>query len=120
MSTKFTALELELFVEHTCSRCFQPGEAAERAGIGPGCPHKHRALDRDQLPGAWTRRRNGPLGETFKCEDFTAKPPVNRRGVTQDTTETMFDVETADKLLVPVDGWPDYRGRDRKGDRDHQ
>lgn len=126
MSNKFTQTELELFVAHTCSRCFQPDEARARAftpdpPLQHGCPHLHRAMVRDQMPGVWTRRRNGPLGETFKCEAFVGKPPVNRRGTVADETPPMFDAEPDEKLLVPVEGWPDYRGRDRKDrEGDHQ
>lgn len=125
MSAKFTALELELFAEHTCSRCFQPDEAQARINdVAHGCPHLHKAFVRDQLPGAWTRRRNGPLGETFKCDDFTSKPPSNcpRRGFGMTAgDDALFDAEPIDKFLVPVEGWPDYRGRDRKDrEGDHQ
>lgn len=120
MSTKFTQTELELFAAHTCSRCFHPDEAQARviaASTGSwfehGCPHLRRAFDRDQMPGAWERRRNGPLGETFKCADFTPQTASTRRGTVQDATEAMFDVDPGEKLLVPVDGWPDWKADER-------
>lgn len=115
-------IERAAFIESNCDRCFQPDEAMKRlTGDGPGCPHLARSL-RNKMPAAWTRRRNAVMGETFRCSDFTAKPPVNRRGTAADETPPMFDdVEPDEYRLVPLDTWPDYRAEARKQkDGDHQ
>jgi hypothetical protein len=121
MSTKFSRLELDLFVAHTCSHCFQPDEARARIDGVHDCPHLRRAYQRDQMPGRWTRRRNGPLGETFKCEDYAPAPPSVRRKTAPADTAPLFDVEEGEKTLVPVDGWPDFQAEARKSkEGDHQ
>lgn len=116
-----------MFIEHTCVGCFQPDEAAKRVtGTGEGCPLLRRAAA-GRFPGKWKRRRNGALGETFKCEEYQAKPAPSRRSRRQiepnELQDSLFgDVDAQDRLLVPVDGWPDYRAQERrKGtDVDHQ
>lgn len=86
-----------------------------------GCPHLARSLQ-NKMPTVWTRRRNAVMGETYKCSAFTARPPVNRRGVSDEETPPMFDnLPTIDRTLVPVDGWPDYLSEQRKSkEGDHQ
>lgn len=105
-------VERDAFVEETCGRCFQPDQARVRlTGQGAGCPHLLRA-EQNKMPKAWTRRNKGHavMGSTYKCDDFTDKPPVNRRKTAPADTITMFDdVPDTRKSLVPVDGWPDYR-----------
>lgn len=108
-------IERAAFVESNCLRCFQPDEAAKRlTGNGPGCPHLARSM-KNKMPAAWTRRRNAVMGVTFRCADFTPKPPVNRRAVSDEETPPMFDdIEPAEYLLVPVEGWEDYRAKAKK------
>lgn len=120
---KFTELELNLYIENTCSRCYQPDEASKRVlGVGEGCPILKRAR-RGQMSAAWKRRRghHGALGNTFDCAMFTPTPPTTRRKTATCETESMFDPDPGEKLLVPVQGWPDYRAEERKQkDGDHQ
>lgn len=116
---KFTDLELNLFVENTCSGCFQPDEVNKRVlGKGDGCPVLKRAR-RGQMSSAWKRRRNGALGNTFDCLLYTPTPPTTRRKTAACETESLFDAPAEPKLLVPVEGWPDYRAeaaKDKAGD----
>lgn len=119
---KFSELELNLFVENTCSRCFQPDEANKRVlGVGGGCPILKRAR-RGQMSSAWKRKRNSGLGNTFECALFTPNPPSTRRKTVVVETEPLFDTTpycTDPVNLVPVEGWPDYRAearRQREGD----
>lgn len=118
---KFTELELNLYVETTCSRCFQPDEARKRVlGQGDGCPILKRAR-RGQMSAAWKRRRRGALGETFECSLFTPTPPSTGRRTAPVETESMFDVPESERLLVPVEGWEDYRARERgQSEGEHQ
>jgi hypothetical protein len=123
--SKFTTLELELFAEHTCSRCFHPAEAASRiAGRPHGCPLLRRAFDKGQMPGRWTRRRNAALGETFKCEDYLPRAASTKRKTLADNAQqdVLFaDLDPGERALVPVEGWPDYRALARKSkEGDHQ
>lgn len=114
-------IERNAWVEKNCRVCFQPDEAQRRiTGEGPGCPHLARG-DNNKMPQPWTRRRNAPMGETYRCEAFMKKPAVNRRKSTAVEIEPMFDPEPVDRNLVPVDGWPDYRAEQRKSkEGDHQ
>jgi hypothetical protein len=114
-------IERDAWMEKNCRVCFQPDEARRRvAGDGPGCPHLARAAE-NKLPTPWKLRRNAVMGETYKCEAFIAKPPVNRRGTTTEEIEPMLEVEPTDRNLVPVDNWPDYRAEARKAkEGDHQ
>lgn len=116
-------IERNAWVEKNCRVCFQPDEALARVTGGPkthGCPHLLRSLI-NKMPQPWKRRRNAPIGETYKCEAFMAKPPVNRRGVSTEETPPMLDVEPDDYTLIPVEGWPDYRAEARKQkEGDHQ
>lgn len=118
---KFSPLELEMFEMHTCIKCFQPDEARHRVtGAGPGCPLLRRAR-RGQLPGKWKRRRFGPLGHTFTCEDFADRPASVKRTRAPAEDVPMFEPPAAERNLIPVDGWPDYRARARKAkDGEHQ
>ena len=116
-------IERNAFVETLCRRCFQPDESRKRVlGAGSGCPHLVRA-DQGKMPKPWTRRRNAVIGETFRCDDYLDKPPVNRRGTAPADTGSMFDVEPTDVDFVPVEGWPSAAdfGRKVKNDKgDHQ
>jgi hypothetical protein len=114
-------IERDAWVEKNCRVCFQPDEALKRiTGDGPGCPHLARA-ENNKMPNAWTRRRNAVMGETYRCADFQKRPAVNRRPTADVEIEPMLDVEPAERHLVPVDGWPDYRAEQRKTkEGDHQ
>jgi putative SOS response-associated peptidase YedK len=114
-------VERDAWVERHCRVCFQPDEARKRiTGDGPGCPHLARA-ERNKLPTPWTRRRNAVMGETYRCADFAKQPPVNRRQVSTEETPPLLEVPSDDRHLVPVDGWPDYRSKQRKTkEGDHQ
>lgn len=74
------------------------------------------------MPKPWTRRRNAVWGETYRCDEFTPQPPATRRRTADEATLPMFDdLEAADRNLVPVDTWPDYRAEARKQkEGDHQ
>ena len=115
-------IERDAFMESNCDRCFQPAQALKRVtGEGAGCPHLIRA-EAGKLPKAWTLRRTAAMGDTYRCDDHLDKPPVNRRGVAPADTPPMFDdVEPADRFLVPIDGWPDYKAleREKKRKADH-
>ena len=115
------AIEEAAFRETRCRLCFQPDEALKRiTNQGPGCAHLARAAD-GKMPKAWSKRRNPVLGDTYKCDDFIDKPPVNRRKTAPADTTPMLDAEPDDYRLVPVDGWPDYRAEQRKQrEGDHQ
>jgi len=114
------SVERNAWVEKHCARCFQTDEAAKRVlGSGDGCPHLRRG-DANRLPRVWKKRRNTTMGDTYTCSEFRKEPPVNRRATVPDQTPPLFDLPEAPYLLIPVEGWPDYRGRDRKGDVDHQ
>lgn len=113
-------IERDAWVEKHCRVCYQPDEALRRiTGDGPGCPHLARA-EQNKLPTPWTRRRNAVMGETYRCSDFQKRPAVNRRGTAVED-QPMLDVEPIDRLLVPVEGWPDFRAEARKAkEGDHQ
>lgn len=114
-------IERDAWVEKNCRICFQPDEALKRiTNNGPGCPHLARA-EQNKLPTPWTLRRNAVMGETYRCADFLKKPPVNRRAKAELDVEPLVLVDPAERHLVPVDGWPDYRAEQRKSkDGDHQ
>jgi hypothetical protein len=116
-------IERNAWVEKNCRVCFQPDEALARATGGPkvhGCPHLLRSLI-NKMPTPWKRRRTAPIGETYRCEAFMAKPPVNRRKKSTEETAPLLDVAPDDYNLIPVDGWPDYRAEQRKQkEGDHQ
>jgi hypothetical protein len=116
-------IERDAFIESNCRVCFQTDEATKRVlDTGPGCPHLARAA-KGKLPNAWTFRRTGAMGETYRCADFTAKPPVNRRGSAPANTVPMFDDLPEDVDFVPVEGWPSAEdfGRKKKDDKgEHQ
>lgn len=113
-------IERAAWVESNCRVCFQQDEARARLTNQHGCPHLMRSLT-NKLPTPWKRRRNAVLGETYKCEAFIAKPPVNRHGTVVEEIEPMLDVDPADRNLIPVEGWPDYAALQRKAkEGDHQ
>ena len=113
-------IERAAWVERNCRVCYQPDEARARLTDQHGCPHLMRSLQ-NKLPTPWKRRRNAPLGETYKCEAFIKQPPVVRRGKAVDQTVPMLDAEPEDYNLVPVEGWPDWRAEARKQkEGDHQ
>ena len=135
----YNAVERDAFIERTCARCFQVDEAQKRlTGDGPGCPHLARA-EQNKLPHPWTRRRNAVMGDTYRCAEFAPKAPVNRRPVVEDETPPMLEIDNIgctkadngdvclcddvrecgnaypkERHPVPVDGWPDFRGEQRK------
>jgi hypothetical protein len=114
-------IEEAAFREKTCRTCFEPNEALQRiTGDGNGCPHlAHAALGK--LPKPWTLRRNATMGDTYRCEARMAKPAVARRGIATADTAPMLDIDEGEYLLVPVDGWPDYKAEaKRQKDGDHQ
>jgi hypothetical protein len=117
----YNNIQRDAFIEKHCRVCFQPDQARLRAlGQGHGCPHLARA-ETGKLPTPWHRRRNAAWGDTYKCDDYVDKPPVNRRGVAPADTPPMLDVEPDDYRLVPVDGWPDWKADQRKSrEGDHQ
>lgn len=107
-------VERDAWIEKNCRVCWQPDEANKRlAGTGPGCPHLTRAAD-NKLPTPWTLRRNAVIGETYRCEAFTDRAPVNRRKTAPADTPPMLEVDEVERHLVPVEGWPDYRSEMRK------
>lgn len=114
-------IERDAWAEKWCRTCFQHDEAIKRiTGEGPGCPHLARGDD-NKMPTPWTRRRNATYGDTYRCDEHAIKPPVSRRGKTVEDIEPMFDIESDDRHLVPVDGWPDYIADQRKSKQgDHQ
>ncbi|MGE2714213.1 hypothetical protein ACQI4L_09160 [Mycolicibacterium litorale] len=108
--------------ESHCRRCYQPDEAMKRVvGSGPGCPLLQIAAS-GVVPEQWTKRRKAEMGNTYTCADFRKRPPVARKGrVEPMPQEELFDApEPAEKLLVPVEGWPDYAALQRKAGADHQ
>jgi len=107
-------IEAAAWMEKHCAHCYQEDEARKRVlGQGDGCPLLLRAAA-GRLPTQWTHRRNAVMGDTYRCDDFLPKPPVNRRKKSTEQTDILFDVEPAPQHLVPVEGWPDYRAEMRK------
>lgn len=91
-------------------------------GAGPGCPHLLRAAD-GKLPKAWTLRRTAAMGETYRCADRQAKPPVNRRKKAAVEDVPMFDAPAEPVGFVPVEGWPsaaDFGKAAKDEEGDHQ
>lgn len=83
--------EEQAWRETWCRRCYQPEEATARITLsGAGC--QLPIIAQHRVPTQWTRRRNPIMGDTYKCSDFLDKPAVDRRGVTEDQTESMFDL----------------------------
>lgn len=118
------AIEEQAFRETTCARCFQVDEAMLRAmGLGEGCPHLLRAAA-NKMPKIWIKRRGNDavLGKTYKCADFLAKPPVNRRASAPADTTPMFDVDDTVVDFVPIENWPTAEdfGRKTQKETDHQ
>lgn len=115
------SIEKAAWQEKWCRTCLQPDQAMKRiTGKGPECPLLIRAAQ-NKLPMQWTRRRNATMGDTYRCDDYIKKPPVNRRATTPTETEPMLDAEPASRNLIPVDGWPDYRALAHKAKNgDHQ
>jgi len=116
-------VEEAAFREKTCLRCYQPDEARKRiTGQGDGCPLLATAST-GRLPTQWTPRRNAVMGDTYRCAARIDKPPSIRHRTSSEQTEGLFEVEPAkeEKLLIPVDGWPDFRAEQRKSkEGDHQ
>lgn len=114
-------IEDQAWRETWCRKCFQPDEARKRvADQGEGCPHLLQA-DRGHTPRVWTRRRDGAIGNTYRCDDYLDKPPATSRRVTDDTQDALFDAPLNQIVtLVPVAGWPDYRSAQRPDDVEHQ
>lgn len=118
------AIEEQAFRETTCAKCFEPNQAMLRVfGTGPGCAHLIRAAA-NKMPKVWIKRRGNDavLGKTYKCGDFLAKPPVNRRGSAPADTPPMFDVDDTIMDFVPIENWPTAEdfGRKTKRGTDHQ
>lgn len=114
-------IERDAWVEKHCRVCFQPDEALKRiTNSGPGCPYLARA-EHNKLPTVWTLRRNAVMGEKYKCDAFMKQPAVNRRPQALAIDDPMLDVEPAERHLVPVEGWPDWKALQRNTkEGDHQ
>jgi hypothetical protein len=113
-------IEAAAWQEKHCRVCFQADEARRRVtGQGDGCPIWIVGLA-NKLPTQWTRRRNAVMGDTYRCAEFAKQPPVNRRPVAPAEVQPLFDLETAERFLIPVEGWPDWRAEKRKGEGEHQ
>lgn len=115
--------EADAFRETWCDRCYQPDQATLRiTGKGPGCPLL-QAASAGALPTQWTRRRQATMGSTYRCSEFTKHPPVTCKGsMPEIPQEGMFEIpEPSDRLLIPIEGWPDYHVYQKKaGEVDHQ
>lgn len=112
-------IERDAFVEKHCRVCYGSIEEVEKRifSKGGGCLLLLAAAA-GKLPLQWKRRRDGALGNTYRCSSFLPKSPVNRRAVAPDKTLPLFDAPSQDYVpLVPVAGWPD---RPRKRDVNHQ
>lgn len=95
------------WISRWCDSCFQPDQAQLRIqGTGNGCPILARALKSGRKPPQWDRTRSTDMETSIKCNEYSAKPAVVRRGTAFEDVP-MFDVEPQDTLYVPVDGWPD-------------
>lgn len=103
-------VERDAWMEKHCRVCYRPEQARQRiTGQGEGCPLLAKA-ERGRLPGAWERRRNAAMGDTYRCTEFLDKPPVARRAVSREESLPLFDEpDSAHLVLVPVEGWPDWR-----------
>lgn len=113
-------IEAAAWQEKHCARCFQPDEARKRiTGEGDGCPIWITGLT-NKLPHQWTRRRDAVMGDTYRCSAFLPKPPVSRRASAPAEMEPMLEVEPTERSLVPVEGWPQYRKKLKKGEGEHQ
>ena len=105
-----------------CHTCFQPDEAARRLhGKGTVCPIWEKAIHTQRKPPQWDRMpRADTMDRTIRCNEYTDKPPLNRRQVSQTThDEPLLDVTPykTDIGYVPVDGWPE---KPKKDEVDHQ
>ena len=113
-------VERAAFVESNCDRCFQPDESKARIRGQHGCPYLAASVG-GKLPAVWTRRRNAVMGQTYRCSEFIDKPPTTRRRPTMADTIPLFDVEAEPCVLVPVDGWPDFRASETQSkETEHQ
>lgn len=114
--------EADAFRETWCDRCYQVDQATLRAtGKGSGCPLL-QAASVGALPAQWTRRRQAAMGNTYRCSEFAKRPPVTRKGsIPEMPQEELFPIqEPADRLLIPVEGWPDYRAQKKASGVEHQ
>jgi hypothetical protein len=112
----------QLWRQHWCQTCFQPEEAARRLfDRGEGCPILALALS-GTTPLEFKRdgrRRSRNVVEAkklFRCTEYRDRPPMIRRprAAASGTQESLFgELQPVDRLLVPVDGWPDYRAIER-------
>lgn len=118
----YNDIERNAFIESHCDRCHFAPRAQHRIDpTKPDCPHLERAAA-DKMPKVWTKRRNVVMGDTYKCADELARPPVNRRGKAPADTIRMFEAPVLDIGLVPVENWPSAEdfGRKSKNDKgDH-
>jgi hypothetical protein len=117
MSTDGVALQL--WCEHWCHRCHQVDEVLARKGYAgaPGCPIKALALSGtvpDELEPASYRQPEAK--NRWRCIKYRDRPPVYKapKAAPEGEQGEMFDgdeVLPAPRLLVPLDGWPDYRAQ---------
>jgi hypothetical protein len=108
----------DIWAEKHCHTCFEPHEADKRLrGKGFGCPIMSMGLAEDRKPKEWDRNaRAQTADEMYTCNGYRDRPDSVRRGVAQDETLPLFDeFDERPAPLVPVDGWPDYRG-EKRGD----
>jgi len=105
--------------ERWCGTCFQQDEAARQLfDHGTGCPILARAL-RGTVPVEWKTWRRGRARQAqdlYRCSDYRDRPPVHRppRDRADGVQGSLIDEPAhGEKLLVAVDGWPDYRAIER-------
>lgn len=98
----------DIWIEHHCRTCFQPDEANRRLhGADTQCPILQRALNTDRKPVEWERNpRPQLMQDTIICNSYQDKPR-KAKADKQFEDVGMFDVEPQDKLMIPVEGWPD-------------
>jgi hypothetical protein len=122
MAVFANAHEERAFTDTWCSRCFQSDEALARiARKGAGCLLRQIAAA-GSVPEKWAKRRNATLGNTYRCADFTKRPPVLRKGRAPELPQgELFEAPaSSEPLLIPVAGWPDYRAEQAKPAVEHQ
>jgi hypothetical protein len=113
----------ELWRQRWCHTCFQPDEAARRIqGKDTQCPIWAKAIGSGRKPPEWSRNtRADEMVKTIRCNAYQDQPPVNRRGVSDQVTEPLFDVTpyaAEHPGYLPVDGdWPE---KPTKNEVDHQ